>query len=181
MINLMRQKNSIMEYGLLELINLLPNDIIMIEIGCFAGDSTEIFLNSDKINKFYAIDAWENNLDTYDIITIKYDLEEVEKCFDNRITNVYNNVIKIKSNSLNCSELFDDNSVDFIYLDSSHNYEQVKKEIELYYPKVKNNGFIGGHDYNNLYYDVTKAVDEFCKPDFLFQDSSWIKRKIKEN
>lgn len=52
--------------------------------------------------------------------------------------------------------------VDFVYIDGNHSYESVKKDIALYYPLVKNNGLIGGHDYAPFYETVMKAVDEFA-------------------
>ena len=36
---------------------------------------------------------------------------------------------------------------DFIYLDGAHDYVNVKKELFLYWPKVKPGGVIAGHDY----------------------------------
>ena len=36
--------------------------------------------------------------------------------------------------------------LDFVYIDGNHAYEYVKKDIGLYYPKLKKGGVIGGHD-----------------------------------
>ena len=49
--------------------------------------------------------------------------------------------------------------VDFIYIDGNHSYDFVKRDIELYYPKVKDGGVIGGHDI--YFHEVQKAVFEF--------------------
>ena len=43
-----------------------------------------------------------------------------------------------------------------------HNYPFVKKDIELYYPLVKHDGVLGGHDYL-LWNGVHKAVDELLE------------------
>lgn len=55
-----------------------------------------------------------------------------------------------------------------IYIDASHDYESVKKDLELSKLKIKKNGFICGHDYNRNYnitkkneYGVIEAVNEF--------------------
>ena len=37
--------------------------------------------------------------------------------------------------------------LDFVYIDGNHWYEFVKKDIDLFYPKVKSGGVIGGHDF----------------------------------
>jgi len=49
--------------------------------------------------------------------------------------------------------------VDFVFIDGDHGYEAVKQDIELYEPKVKPGGWIGGHDYQN-FDGVARAVNE---------------------
>lgn len=51
------------------------------------------------------------------------------------------------------------NSLDFIYIDGSHRYKEVREDIIDYSPKVKKGGIIGGHDYNRKT-TVGKAVKE---------------------
>ena len=36
--------------------------------------------------------------------------------------------------------------VEFIFIDGFHKYEAVKKDFELFYPKIVNNGYIVIHD-----------------------------------
>lgn len=51
--------------------------------------------------------------------------------------------------------------LDFIYIDGDHRYKAVKKDLELYYPKVKEGGIVGGHDsYSD---EVQRAVMEYVK------------------
>lgn len=52
--------------------------------------------------------------------------------------------------------------VDLIFLDGSHEYEDVKWECENYSKLVKVGGILSGHDYN-IFEGVNKAVDEFAK------------------
>ena len=40
-------------------------------------------------------------------------------------------------------------SLDFIYLDGAHDYENVKLELPLYFKKVRPGGVLAGHDYCN--------------------------------
>jgi len=51
-------------------------------------------------------------------------------------------------NSLDASCKFNDKSLDFVFLDSSHEYEQTKAEIRLWQHKLKDGGILAGHDYN---------------------------------
>ena len=65
-----------------------------------------------------------------------------------------------------CS-LFDDNFFDYIYIDAEHSYKAVKKDLLLWYPKLKKNGYIFGDDYywreNDYSFSVEKAYQDFFK------------------
>ena len=52
----------------------------------------------------------------------------------------------------------EDNSLDFIFIDAGHEYEDVLEDIHYWYPKVKPGGHIMGHDINQP--QVRKAVNE---------------------
>ena len=52
-------------------------------------------------------------------------------------------------------------SFDFVFLDGSHDYEDVKWECENYSQIIKLGGMLCGHDYN-IFEGVNKAVDEFA-------------------
>jgi len=64
-------------------------------------------------------------------------------------------------NSLESYKLFEDESIDFLFIDGDHKYETVKKELKFWYPKIKNGGTIGGHDFFAEGNQVKKAVEEF--------------------
>jgi len=56
---------------------------------------------------------------------------------------------------------------DFIYIDGNHKYEAVKKDLEIWYPKIRIGGVLCGHDYDPALAvpqvsEVHKVVDEFC-------------------
>ena len=46
----------------------------------------------------------------------------------------------------NAAKLFQDNSLDFVYIDSAHDYEHTKEDLETWYPKVKKGGLFCGDD-----------------------------------
>mmetsp|Transcript_53398 Transcript_53398/g.125593 ORF Transcript_53398/g.125593 Transcript_53398/m.125593 type:complete len:158 (+) Transcript_53398:161-634(+) len=73
----------------------------------------------------------------------------------------------IRDFSLSAVEDFDDESLDFVYLDAMHEYEFVKKDLIAWWPKVKVGGLFCGHDYKDGYmphanFGVLSAVDEFA-------------------
>lgn len=52
---------------------------------------------------------------------------------------------------------------DFVWLDGDHTYQNVKAELEKFYPIVPVGGMIAGHDYlHPSYPEVRQAVDEFA-------------------
>lgn len=59
-------------------------------------------------------------------------------------------------------DMFEDGSIDFIFIDGNHSYEYVLEDLELYYPKVKNGGVITGDDYfmHEGDYEGKKMVQE---------------------
>ena len=42
---------------------------------------------------------------------------------------------------------FPNDFFDWVYVDGSHDYDSVKSDLELYFPKVKPDGFLTGDDY----------------------------------
>lgn len=71
---------------------------------------------------------------------------------------------------------FDDQTVDFVFIDGDHNYEGIKADIPAWLPKVKNGGVIAGHDYAG-FEGVRRAVTEAFGPTgFVQRGSSWWKK-----
>lgn len=160
--------------GLIDLINTLdkPENFEMVEIGTYVGDSAKIFIdNIPTLTKINCIDPWEN----YDRL-VKCPMVIVENYFNEFKKQYPDKINKIKSKSIDAVKYFDDDSLDFVYIDGNHTYEGCKSDIELYLPKIKDGGWIGGHDYQNNFPGVLKSVNEvFGKENILtFKDTSWL-------
>ena len=50
--------------------------------------------------------------------------------------------VMIRSTSKVASDIFPDESLDFVYIDANHAYDFVKEDIGLWYPKVKKGGIL---------------------------------------
>ena len=73
---------------------------------------------------------------------------------------------------------FFDESVDFVFIDACHEYRKVKSDLLAWTPKVKGNGVISGHDYDDSHGGVVKAVNEvFGKDAVKILGNSWIFQK----
>lgn len=179
MISIRRAKFSIT--GLQDMIiyirnhsELKPKQMQMVELGCYVGDSTREFARNFQC--VHCIDPWENGYDDNDTSSYKHPMKLVEEQFDLLLTE-YDNIYKHKMKSDEAVNLFRDHSLDLVYVDALHTYAGVKNDIMNWLDKVKNNGWIAGHDYGSKHHPgVKKAVLEFFKPDMIFKDTSWIKR-----
>ena len=50
--------------------------------------------------------------------------------------------------SVDGAKEFEDNTLDFVYLDGDHSYNAVKDDLHSWYPKLKVGGVICGHDFS---------------------------------
>jgi cephalosporin hydroxylase len=142
------------------------NNAVFVEIGVWKGQSimylAEKAKELNKNIKLYAVDTFkgsEEHVDHPDIINDKvYDiyLENIEPLKEYITT--------IKGSSHEVYTQFEDESIDFLFIDGDHSYKAVQKDLKFWYPKVKKGGIISGHDYMWIDARVKMAVDQF----FLF-------------
>jgi len=162
--------------GLAKLAALLPGDAVVIEIGSFVGESTEIFLESGKVRRIYCIDPYKGGYDDADVAS-HIGMDEVKAQFYERIKRYGETVVPMHLSSERAARFFQAGSADMVYVDGCHLYEAVKRDIELYRPKVKAGGMIAGHDFDQE--QVARAVRESfgagAEP-LKFEDSSWMMR-----
>jgi predicted O-methyltransferase YrrM len=71
---------------------------------------------------------------------------------------------------------FEDESLDVVFIDLTHTYEEVKQDITFWLPKVKKGGILSGHDYEIAWEGVIKAVDEML-PTRTIMENCWIYKK----
>ena len=71
------------------------------------------------------------------------------------------NVVRMVMTSKEASKMFDDKSLDIVFIDADHRYKSVKEDIELWLPKIRKGGVISGHDYGSKRWPgVERAVKE---------------------
>lgn len=127
-----------------------------VELGVERGRNSKSIIKELNIGKLYLIDAWDNYKG---IDGIWSNIDENHKHVL-RILGNDKRVEIIKSFSNVAVKDIEDDSLDFVYVDANHKYKYVYQDINLWYPKVKEDGIIGGHDV--CIPDVIKAVKEFC-------------------
>lgn len=157
----------------------------IVEVGSWKGRSTsymsvEIY-NSEKDIEFYCVDTWEGGPDHQG----REELSELYNVFLNNMKPVEGYYIPLRDTSLNVSKKFEDESLDFVFIDASHEYEDVKNDILAWLPKVKPGGILAGHDYYpegcyDWFPGVKKAVNE-CLNNFETSENCFIYEKPINN
>lgn len=172
---LLRMRDEVGERGLRALCEASGGGLVMAEVGCYAGESTAIF--ADYFNVVHAVDAWQNGYDDENDGTSTSNMARAEALFDHRMLG-HPNIVKHTALSEVAALLFVPSGLDFVYIDATHTYAAVVRDIKIWLPKVCYNGHIGGHDFGgDLYPDVDRAIQECLgPPDATFEDTSWIKK-----
>ncbi|WP_424003901.1 class I SAM-dependent methyltransferase [Haloarcula salina] len=65
------------------------------------------------------------------------------------------------ADSLAVFDAFDDGALDWVYINSTHEYEDTLAELRASADKVADDGYIAGDDYN-VFHGVIPAVHQFC-------------------
>lgn len=159
-----------------------------VEVGSFKGEFAKEILESWS-GTLYMVDVWRGLGNEY-LDSSNHNIHTT--AYSDAMKSIEGNekrAIMIRTDSLNGSELFENESIDFVYIDANHAYDYVVEDIKLWHPKIKKGGYLLGHDYiaidwyndpnfmangkdkhiyaaNGFYFGVfgvNPAVDEFCK------------------
>lgn len=143
-----------------------------VEIGVWQGRSlvymAELIKELNKPIELFAVDNWTGGPEVVDCMKglPKSYLEIFKDNLD--AAGVANIVTVIQSDSAEAALRFENNSVDFAFIDASHSYEAVKADVAAWWPKIIPGGTLAGHDYNvHSWPGVVKAVNEFAEANGL--------------
>lgn len=127
------------------------------EIGVKKGDYSEIICKQVPDLTYYCVDMWDLVEDKYQHRRRRY-LRKAQQ-----VLSPYN-VKFIKKKSLDAVKDFEDRSLDFVYIDADHTFDNVVQDIIQWSAKVKHGGIIAGHDYfQHIYGGVVPAVDAYTR------------------
>lgn len=141
-----------------------------VEVGVCEGDYSFQILSHWKGRKLYSIDPWRAFGEEYqDVNNVSQELHERRyQAVKSRLASFKERSEIIRKTSLEGALLFENETLDFVYLDAQHSYEAVKADIQAWYPKLKKGGILSGHDYFDAVLDcgvfgVRQAVKEFAE------------------
>lgn len=154
----------------------VPRGGTVIEVGVFDGDFSARILALNEPRKLHLVDPWFTKDDgtLFDGPTQQFSsakqaaaalegqYQHVTRRFAAEIASGRIEVHRTLSHL--AAPQFPDEHFDWIYVDASHFYDDVKVDIQAFWPKLKRGGYMAGDDYGRRgiwEHGVTRAVDEF--------------------
>lgn len=156
-----------------DLLALMPKGGEIAEVGVAGGTFSRHILDIVKPERLHLIDLWEHQDDEdyqHDPNNVSSDDQEqryqdILRQFAPEIAR--GQVVVHRSDSVRAAERFSANQLDWVFIDALHTKTGCENDLRAYQPKVKESGFILGHDYTNhgtaqqMGFGVVEAVDEF--------------------
>lgn len=142
----------------------------IVEVGVFGGLSLLSIVEICKVNetKLIGIDPWEL-LESSNEQKIPTDIWHpiLKECRTNLETIIselkYDNVTLKQAFSPDVANNFNDESLDLIFIDGDHSTESVYNDLRGWFPKLKRNKLIAGHDFGwkTVQAGIKKFSEEF--------------------
>lgn len=135
-----------------------------VEIGVAAGEFSKMILDANPETKLIGIDPYRAYPEYGD-----YTLDQTfERLYTEMMKRVGDDprFSLIRGMSGPVSDMFQDDSLDFVYIDGNHSFKYVQMDMNSWWKKLKPGGIMAGDDYaprTSSRYDVIKAVDDWCE------------------
>lgn len=134
--------------------------IVACEIGTFEGKHAYQMLKHLNVERIYLVDPYEE----YEDYKKDNSCEKVniaKKKALNLLKPFGKKIVWIKKYSNDAIKDIPE-ALDFLYIDGNHYSPYINRDLENYYPLVKEGGIISGHDYVEEWRDVIDAVNQFA-------------------
>lgn len=121
-----------------------------VEIGCWKGQSASFMAveihNSSKRIRFDCVDHWSDAAGCPGPDPWVQSGKLFEKFMSNteRVKHI---ITPVRMMSVDAAKLYENQSLDFVFVDGDHDREPCRNDIISWLPKVKNGGILAGHDY----------------------------------
>jgi hypothetical protein len=135
-----------------------------VELGTHVGDCTFFLLDNDPGLTLHTVDIFEQQPEHENYKQDRYDFTELYPDFLKFAEKYGDRLIVHKGWTHEVAKDFEDESLDFVFIDADHEYESVKRDIILWRRKIKPGGILMGHD--TQIPGVRKAVQECCEEYF---------------
>jgi hypothetical protein len=130
------------------------------EIGVDKGDFAEVLCKTNPQATIYGIDPYARIAYEPNIVPHDAGIYDTQEGFDGNYHKArakldkYLNHVLIRGYSLDALKQFEDNSLDFVYIDGNHDFPNFINDLHQWSKKVRIGGIVSGHDY--AYYSYRK-------------------------
>ncbi len=138
------------------------------EIGTDQGEYAEVLLKTMPELRLHCIDPWKAEAYEKDQQPeSKADQEFFDKRYEETVKRLgkYPLTRIWRKTSIDALKNFNDNSLDFVYIDGNHDFLNVTQDIHYWLKKVKPGGILSGHDYvrypSKKFNHVQKVVNAY--------------------
>ena len=130
--------------------NMIQPNSVCVEIGTWEGDYSWEILKNTTCKKLYCVDPYRHfQSDEYPDGMNNLTQEQFDRKFETvkrRFAEFGDRVEFLRMTSSDAASKFENESLDFVYIDGNHDYKFVLNDIMLWYPKVKVGGYLTGDD-----------------------------------
>jgi Methyltransferase domain len=119
-----------------------------VEVGVLKGEFSERLLSRWQGKLLHAVDAWRSLPGYTDIANVSNEEHEANRVEAMKRLARFGSRCQIhRILSEEAASLFENGSLDFVYLDADHSFESVWQDLSVWYPKVRIGGILAGHDF----------------------------------
>jgi MMP 1-O-methyltransferase len=141
----------------------------VVEIGSWQGRSSSFLARAVKESgngKFYAIDHFKGNLGKESAYMVgAADLSDLKQNFlgNMEAVGLSQHFHVMDMSNTQAAIQIADKTVRLLFIDGDHTYEGVRKDLELFVPKLCDNAIVIFDDFSNNFPGLLGAVDEFLR------------------
>ncbi|MBF0356146.1 MAG: class I SAM-dependent methyltransferase [Alphaproteobacteria bacterium] len=163
------QKTFLLDITRVDLLNYLDHGKVFAEIGVAEGVFSQDIVERCQPAILVLVDPWMHQItaayapDENNVSDHEQDrrFRSVSAMFEGQSVEI------LRETSLEAAMRFSDAAFDYIYIDAMHGFDAVSADLKAWWPKLKPDGLLMGHDYANhqdaqkMGFDVIGAVNAF--------------------
>lgn len=134
-----------------------------VEVGVWKGQLSKKILECPTIKQLWLVDPYDLQLGGFPKTGNRWTQKNADHLFLYQQTRFSQEkkVLFVRKTSVEASKWIP--KTEFIFIDGLHDYDNVKADIDVWFPKLKKGGTIAGHDYHEVSWPgvVNAVTDSF--------------------
>lgn len=144
-----------------------------VEVGVDKGEYSEVLCKANPNLELFGVDPYILSAYEERINPKEAGIHDTQEGFDGNLDTAKNRLARfekyqfVRKPSLEALDDFEDESLDFVYIDANHDFPNFINDLHGWLKKVKTGGIMSGHDYANFSYrkfnHVKRALDAYAR------------------